>query len=53
MICRGEKDGWFRENRGCLAVMRERHDRQRVIPRVETIVAKILDGIPGVMILIT
>ena len=52
LIGRGEEDGRFWKHRRCLAVMGEWHDGQRVIPRVETIVAKILDGIPGVMILI-
>ena len=33
-------------------VTRERHVGQKVVPRAETIVAKVLDGIPSVMILI-
>ena len=49
---RGKKDGWFRESRGGLTVTGKRHDGQKVISRAETIVAKVLDGIPSVMILI-
>ena len=52
MICGGKKDGRFGESRGGLMVTRERHDGQKIIPRAKTIVAKVLDGIPSVMILI-
>ena len=52
MVGRGEEDGGFRESRGSLSVTRERRDGQKVIPRVKTIDAQILDGIPSVMILI-
>ena len=53
MVGGGKKDGGFREDRGSLTVRtRERRGGRRVIPRAETVVAKVLDGIPGVMILI-
>ena len=52
MIGRGEEDRGLGENRGGLSITRERCGGQKVVPRVETIVAKILDGIPSVMILI-
>ena len=52
MVGGGKKDGGFRESRGGLTITRERRGGQKVVPRVETIVAKILDGIPSVMILI-
>ena len=48
----GEEDGRFGEGGGGLTISRKRRGGQRVIPRAETIVAKVLDGIPSVMILI-
>ena len=53
MVCRGEEDGGFGEGRGGLTVTRERRSEQKVVPRAKTIVAKVLDGIPSVMVLIT
>ena len=52
MIGRGEEDGGFGESRRGLTITGERHGGQKVIPRAETIVAKVLDGIPSVTILI-
>ena len=52
MVGWGEKYGWFGENRGSWSITGERRDGWRIIPRAETIVAKVLDGIPNVMILI-
>ena len=52
MVGGGEKDGGFGKGRGVLSISGERRGGQRVIPRAETIVAKVLDGIPSVMILI-
>ena len=52
MVGRGEEDRGFRENRGGLTITGKRRGGQKVIPRAETIVAKVLDGIPSVMILI-
>ena len=52
MVGGGEKDGGFRENGGSLTITGEGRDGRRIIPRAETIVAKVLDGIPDVMILI-
>ena len=48
----GEEDGGFGEGRRGLSVTRERRGGQKVVPRAKTIVAKVLDGIPSVMILI-
>ena len=48
----GEEDGGFRKGRRGLTISGKRRGGQRVIPRAETIVAKVLDGIPSVMILI-
>ena len=53
MVCGGKEDGGFGKSRGGLLVTRKRRGGQKVIPRAETIVAKVLDGIPSVMILIT
>ena len=52
MVGGGEKDGGFGEGRGGWTITRKRRGGRRIIPRAETIVAKVLDGIPGVMILI-
>ena len=52
MVCGSEEDGRFGESGGGWSITRERRGGQRVIPRAETIVAKVLDGIPSVMILI-
>ena len=52
LIDRDKENRGFGENWGCLMVTGERCDGQKVISRVKTIVAKILDGIPDVMILI-
>ena len=52
LVSRGKEDGRFREGRGGLTITGERRDGQKVIPRAKTIVAKVLDGIPSVMILI-
>ena len=52
MVGGGEKDGGFRKGGRGLVVTRERHGGQKVVPRAETIVAKVLDGIPSVMVLI-
>ena len=48
----GKENGGFGENRGGLTITGERCGGWKVIPRAETIVAKVLDGIPSVMILI-
>ena len=52
MIGGGEEDGGFGESRGVLSISGKRRGGRRVIPRAETIVAKVLDGIPSVTILI-
>ena len=52
MISGGEEDGGFGEDGRGLSVPRERHGGQKVVPRAKTIVAKVLDEIPSVMILI-
>ena len=48
----GEEDGGFGEGRGGLTITGEGRGGQSTVPRAETVVAKVLDGIPGVMILI-
>ena len=52
MVGGGTENRRFREGGGGLTVTRKRHGGRRVVPRAETIVAKVLDGIPSVMILI-
>ena len=52
MVGGGEKYRGFGESRGGLSVTGKRHGGQKVVPRAKTIVAKVLDGIPSVMILI-
>ena len=52
MVGGGKENGGFGEGGGGLTVTRERRDGRKVVPRAETIVAKVLDGIPSVMILI-
>ena len=52
MVGGSEKDGGFGKGGGGLTITGKRRDGQKVIPRAETIVAKVLDGIPSVMILI-
>ena len=52
MVGGGKKYGGFREIRGGLTITGEGRGGQKVVPRAETIVAKVLDGIPSVMILI-
>ena len=48
----GGKYGRFRESRGGWSIAGKGRDGQSIVPRAETIVAKVLDGIPDVMILI-
>ena len=52
MIGWGNEDRGFGESGGGLTVTRKGRGGQKVVPRAETIVAKVLDGIPSVMILI-
>ena len=52
MVGGGEENGGFRENRGGLMITGERRAGRKVVPSAETIVAKVLDEIPSVMILI-
>ena len=52
MMGGGKEDRGFREGGGSLTISGKRRGGQRVIPRAETVVAKVLDGIPSVMILI-
>ena len=52
MVGGGKKDGGFGEGGGGLLVTGKRRVGEKVIPRAETVVAKVLDGIPSVMILI-